>query len=339
MKIRLMSFFKVVLLIMVSLFCLPQSAWAQTRPLIEDNEKIIKLFIAALYVDFDFIPIGQLDDNSNYGICIIKIGSSAEEEEEDRSRVPSLYVACEKNSNETDVYLVSVLNGLPVMNIGLKYEGVEMRCEIAGEDKIHYADTDIFTRTEELKTAGLNLVKVYKESYSKYEDAFKMLPMISKTYRENGGGRSMVRMTYGKTTWEKINDKIREEDEADRKAEQQKKPQRKKISKPKLDKYGCIAYVNSPNIARVVSKRIEPCASGYQWTCKVKNISSTEAVKSCFVEVKHYNKKGIELDSDLSSVDRIEPGQSRIISGRTRLTPKQRKSVKRTEFHVNVYTY
>lgn len=331
MKCFLRSIFFLISILWAFMLSLPQSAYGEFQPLIDDTDKSLTFDVGAVFLKF--IPLGKLEDGSVYGVSSLIPDEDEDDEigEDEEVAEVSMYVVCEKSEGVSDVYLVDVDLVALFAHITLQYEGKQMILEIEGSKKI---TADISFRL--LKNMGdvqKDVGSALKE-LEEYDDIYAMLQGVSKAYRE--GGASMVRMTYGKTFWETAFSKQSKNDKKQASPKKKKKSS-KKSEKPKLDKNGCIAYVNEPNLVKVVSKRIEPTSTGYQWSCKVKNKSANTVVRSCYVAVKMLDKKGFELADAIEDVNRIEPGATRIISGTIRVTPDKKKKLKRTEFHVDVY--
>ena len=160
---------------------------------------------------------------------------------------------------------------------------------------------------------------------------------VATTYKN--GGRKAVSMTYGKTAWEEIYEDAEAEFEAkEAKTKKKKKSTKKKSTSPKVDKDGCVAYVNDPRLVKVVSKKVIYKDGRVQWTCKVKNISD-EPIKYCSVKIKCYDKNGFELEYGIESIDNIEIGDTRRISDSIRLPEMKAKKIKRYEFDISAYAY
>lgn len=329
-KSFLRSIFSLVFVLWTSVLGLPQSAYADFQPLVDDADKSLTFDIGAAFLKF--IPLGKLEDGSVYGVSSLILDEDEDDEigEDEEVAEVSMYVVCEKSEGVSDVYLVDLDLVALFAHITLQYEGKQMILEIEGSKKI---TADISFRLLKNMSDVQNDVGAALKDLEEYDDIYAMLLGVSKAYR--GGGASMVRMAYGKTFWETAFAKVR--GEGKKQASSKKKKKKKIDEKPKLDKNGCIAYVNTPKLVKVVYKRIEPISTGYQWTCKVKNKSSDTVVKSCYVKVKMLDKKGFDLAENLESVGRIEPGATRIISGTIRVTPDKKKRLKRTEFHVDVF--
>lgn len=290
------------------------------HPLETDEDSFVSIKYEDEKVSFYFMVLETMDDGTSMGRVLLILGDSVGD---------FMFCAFEKESGVSDIYLIRPKDE--------NFEEVELVCllevhqlpnhrvrvlEMGREDSV-FATWDIVPNTPEIDEENDECKKSF--GWKKTSPVAKDIATIYKN-----SGRKGVSLSYGKTVWEKISEKV----DAEMEASESPKKKKKKSASPQIDKNGCIAYVDKPNLVKVVSKKATYKEGRIHWSCKVKNIGKVP-VKTCFVEIKCYDKNGYEVVSGIEYIQNIAIGEARIISNSTTsISEKQAKKIKRYEFSI-----
>lgn len=310
--------------LIIFLFAFIMNAKA-THPLEMDEEHFVSIEYENEESNFYFEAVETMDDGTSMGIVLWERGDNV---------YPFVFCAMESENGSSDVYFLSTIEKYRLMLLMEVHKLPNDRVRIlqVGAHDSVFAEWDIVPYSPELKESHEEIKKT-----GLWNNFSTLAKDVATTYKN--GGRKAVSMTYGKTAWEEIYEDAEAEFEAkEAKAKKKKKSTKKKSTSPKVDKDGCIAYVSTPNLVKVVSKKVIYKDGRVQWTCKVKNISN-EPIRTCYVTIKCYDKNGFELEYSIESVDNIGIGDTRIISDSIRLPEIEAKKIKRYEFDITAYPY
>lgn len=288
--------------------------------------------VASIYdkgsgLDIFFLPMNKVDA-SMVGLAVGKLY-------EEGKGFLYIYCAVEKQNGISDVYLLSQSSEQTPLFMLIEIKKTSdnsARVHIKGEKEPFTAEWDTMTKE---KTSGLykETISDYKADHSNWKEQVKLAKNVIYEYTQNG--RSGVRAKYGKTIYEEVIDEKDTKQDSKKKEKKNKQSSKTESSTPKVDKNGCIAYVEKTNLAKVVSKKVVYKDGRIYWTCKVKNISS-KPISSCYVSLKCYDADEIEIVDDISSVRNIPAGETRIISGSTiSVKESDYHAIKRKEFTVS----
>lgn len=271
-----------------------------------------------------FTPLEIMNDGTSIGIVLWKKNDNT---------YPFVFCAMESENGSSDVYFLSNREEYKLMLLMEVHKLPNHRVRIleVGAGNSAFAKWEIVPYTTELKE-----VQEKSKKTELWNNFSALAKDVAETYKN--GGRLAVSKTYGKTAWEEIYEDAEAKFEAEEARAKKKKTTKKKSTSPKVDKDGCVAYVNDPRLVKVVSKKVIYKDGRVQWTCKVKNISD-EPIKYCSVKIKCYDKNGFELEYGIESIDNIEIGDTRIISDSIRLPEMKAKKIKRYEFDISAYAY